>query len=219
MSAATSAKAHVWDWPLRAFHWLLVLSIIVLFVTGKLGGNWMEWHQRTGSFVLGLMLFRLIWGFVGGFHARFANFVRGPRAILRYLRGAPAEHAGHNPLGALSVLAMLAAVSFQAVSGLFANDDILLEGPYAALVSKATSDLLTKLHHWNANLILGLVAIHVAAIAYYALVRKENLLVPMFTGTKYTELAGAPRASSALAIALIVLVALATWFVVTKAWK
>jgi cytochrome b len=173
----------VWDLPIRLFHWLLVLSVVGLFVTGKLGGNWLEWHKLLGFFTLGLLVFRVVWGGVGNEHARFANFVRGPRAIIAYLRHG--THAvGHNPLGALSVLAMLAVLLFQALSGLFADDDIMMRGPYANAVSGAISAQLTKLHKLNADIILILVGVHVAAIAFYFFVKRENLVKPMITGEK-----------------------------------
>ncbi len=182
----------VWDIPVRLFHWLLVLAVIGLFVTGKLGGNWMEYHQKLGAFVLGLVIFRVIWGLVGGFHARFVNFVRGPSTVLTYMtrlirkgdgKGLP-TYLGHNPMGALSVVGLLAVLGFQAVSGLFADDDILSSGPYAASVAKSVSDLLTKLHKLNSDLILILVGVHIAAIAFYFFVKKENLVKAMFTGKK-----------------------------------
>jgi len=174
----------IWDWPIRVFHWSLVLAVTILFVTGKLGGNWMEWHKRTGYLVIGLIIFRVVWGFVGGHHARFANFVRGPKDIMDYVRDKVGAGAGHNPLGALSVIAMLAVLAFQAGSGLFANDDIMLEGPYASMVGKEMSDWLTKLHKLNSNIILGLVGLHIAAIAFYFFRKKTNLIMPMLTGKK-----------------------------------
>jgi len=177
----------VWDWPLRLFHWLLVIAVIVLFVTGKLGGNWMEWHKRAGYFALGLIAFRLLWGFVGGYHARFVNFVRGPAAILAYVRTGVANTAGHNPLGALSVLAMLLVLGLQAVSGLFSNDDIMLEGPYAAMIGKEMSDLLTKLHKLNGDVILVLVGLHVAAVVFWSAIKKRTMIGPMFSGRKVTK--------------------------------
>ncbi len=202
------SSQQVWDWPIRVFHWVLVLAVITLFVTGKLGGNWLEWHKRAGFLVIGLIVFRLLWGFVGGYHARFANFVRGPKAILDYIRGKSGESAGHNPLGALSVLAMLAVLAFQAGSGLFANDDIMLEGPYASLVGKEVSDALTRLHKLNSWLIVGLVSLHIAAIAFYFFRKKTNLIMPMLTGRKVMP--AAPPATNPpawLALPLIVLVA------------
>lgn len=182
----------IWDIPVRLFHWLLVLAVIGLFVTGKLGGNWMEYHQKLGAFVLGLVIFRVIWGVVGGFHARFANFVRGPSTVLAYMKRlvgkgdnkAAPTYPGHNPMGALSVVGLLAVLGFQAMSGLFADDDILSSGPYAASVSKGVSDLLTKLHKLNSDLILILVGVHIAAIVFYFFVKKENLVKAMFTGRK-----------------------------------
>ena len=178
----------VWDVPIRLFHWLLVVAIIGLFTTGKLGGNWMQWHERIGYFVLGLILFRVIWGVVGSTHARFSNFVRGPKTIFGYMKvftkkDAP-HYLWHNPMGALSVVAILLVVGFQAVSGLFADDDIMLKGPYAAAVGSDWSSLFTKLHKWNSDLILILTGIHIAAILYYVRVKKDTLIKPMFTGKK-----------------------------------
>ena len=180
----TPYPQRVWDWPIRVFHWLLVLAVITLFVTGKIGGNWLEWHRRAGFLVIGLVLFRVMWGFVGGYHARFANFVRGPKGIMDYVRGEAVESAGHNPLGALSVLLMLLLIALQAGTGMFANDDVMLEGPYAAMVGKEMSDWLTKIHKINSNFIFGLVVIHISAIAYYYFRKKNNLVLPMVTGNK-----------------------------------
>ncbi len=207
----------VWDWQIRVFHWLLVLSVITLFATGKLGGNWLEWHRRAGFLVLGLVMFRVIWGFVGGYHARFANFVRGPKKVMAYLRGSHSDGVGHNPLGALSVLAMLAVIGFQAVSGLFANDDVMLEGPYASMVGKDLSDWLTKLHKINSYVILGLVALHVLAIAYYFFRKHINLVSPMVTGNKMMldDVPQWPRPVW-LAPCIVVLVTLAVYLLVYR---
>ena len=184
----STTLVQVWDLPVRLFHWLLVLLVVILFVTGKLGGNWLEWHRRAGFSVLGLVTFRILWGFVGSHHARFAKFMRGPKAVLEYAKSVKHKnsphYAGHNPLGALSVVAMVVALLAQAVLGLFSNDDLMLEGPYASLVSKATSDLLTKLHKLNADLLLILIGLHLAAIAFAYFYKKENLLKPMITGKK-----------------------------------
>lgn len=183
-------KILVWDVPIRLFHWLLVLAVAGLVVTAKVGGNWLEWHTKLGYFVLGLVFFRLIWGFVGTTHARFGAFLRGPKAVVAYTRTLFAKHAdatshvGHNPLGGWSTMVMLVLIGFQAISGLFANDDVLLEGPYANRVTKATSDFLTKLHKLNSDLILILIGIHVVAIALYYFYKKDNLVKPMLTGKK-----------------------------------
>ena len=183
-----TTRVRVWDIPVRLFHWLLVLLVVTLFVTGKLGGNWLEWHKRAGFSVLGLVIFRIIWGIVGNHHARFVNFVRGPNVVLAFLKGVRHKglphRAGHNPLGAISVVAMLGTLLLQAVLGLFSNDDIMLEGPYARLVSKQVSDFLTTLHKLNADLILILVVLHLVAIAFAYFYRKENLVTAMITGDK-----------------------------------
>ena len=178
----------VWDAPVRLFHWLLVLLFAFMFVSGNLKGDWMEWHMRSGYAILALVLFRILWGFAGSTYARFSSFVAGPSAGIAFARKllarAPAHVAGHNPLGGWMVLALLIALLFQVGTGLFANDDILIEGPLAALVTKATSDKLTSWHYWNVNVLLALVAAHVLAVLYHAVFMKENLIGAMFTGLK-----------------------------------
>lgn len=215
----SSSLIRVWDWPTRLFHWLLVISVVTLVVTGKLGGNWMEWHQKAGYFALGLVLFRIVWGVVGSETARFVHFVRGPRAILEFLKGQWRPVPGHNPLGALNVLAMLLVVLFQAVTGLFANDDIALEGPLYVLVSKDTSDFLTKLHHWSSNVLIAIVILHVLAILWYVGIKKESLVSPMIKGTKsMVDQAEPAFADSSRAILAICIAALVVWAVVNRIW-
>jgi len=174
-------RVYVWDFPTRLFHWTLVACVATAFVTGFIGGNGMEVHGKAGIGIVGLVAFRLAWGFLGSTYARFATFLRGPAAIRAYLRGQWCG-VGHNPLGALSVLALLLLLAFHVVTGLFGNDDIAFNGPLYALVDKNTSDWLTGWHRRSVWLLLGLVALHVAAIIYYALVKKQRLLPPMLTG-------------------------------------
>lgn len=177
--SATSFKIRVWDLPTRLFHWTLAALVTGSFVSVKLGN--MVWHGRLGYAVLALLLFRLVWGFAGGGYSRFSAFVRGPGSVMAYLRGA-SHGPGHNPLGALSVLAMLAALLFQASSGLFTNDDIAFEGPLSHRVSGALSSLLTTWHRLNENILIALVVVHVAAIVYYRLRLRQDLIGPMLTG-------------------------------------
>jgi len=177
-------RVYVWDLPTRLFHWLLVVLIAAAYLTASFDA--MDWHRRIGLTLLGLVVFRLAWGFVGSRHARFADFLRGPAAILAYLRGSW-RGVGHNPLGGWSVLLLLLLPLAMVGSGLFANDDVAFQGPLAALVDKATSDQLTSLHHLAFDLLLGLIGLHLAAIAYYRLARRENLVKPMFTGWKQVE--------------------------------
>jgi len=182
MNDTSTRRIRVWDLPTRLFHWTLAALVIGSFVTIKIGGNLMIWHERLGYTVLALLMFRLVWGFAGGRYARFTSFVRGPGHVLAYLRGQGGDRPGHNPLGALSVLALLAALVFQASSGLFTNDDIAFEGPLARYVSGALSSTLTTWHRRNEYLIMGLVALHVVAILYYRFGRRHDLIGPMFSG-------------------------------------
>ncbi|MBX6320043.1 cytochrome b/b6 domain-containing protein [Pigmentiphaga sp.] len=179
---STPSKIRVWDLPVRIFHWLLVACVVGAYVTIKAGGLWTEYHMLFGYAVLGLILFRIVWGFVGSQHARFSSFLRGPCAVLAYLKGTTPRRPGHNPLGAWSVLAMILLLGYQAVTGLFANDDIFTEGPLASLVDKAWSDRLTGLHKLNEWIILALVALHVAAILWYRVAKKQKLTRAMITG-------------------------------------
>lgn len=175
------ARILVWDWPTRLFHWALVACVIGAFITAKIGGKLMIWHGRIGLVILGLLVFRVIWGFVGSTYARFTRFVRGPEVIQAYLRG-KWQGQGHNPLGAMSVLALLGVLILQAASGLFANDDIAYEGYLYALVGNELSTRLTGIHHLLEKLLLMLVAAHLGAIAFHTYVRKHNLVRPMMDG-------------------------------------
>jgi len=187
------ARVLIWDLPTRLFHWSLVLAVSLALVTGFSGGSLMALHGRAGLAVVGLLAFRLAWGLVGGQHARFVNFVRGPAVIRAYLRG-EWHGEGHNPLGALSVLGLLAVLGAQAASGLFANDDIAFNGFLSSLVTKETSDYLTGWHVRIIWLALGLVALHLAAIGFYGHVRRENLIKPMILGWKEGQAPDAGRA-------------------------
>lgn len=180
-------RVRIWDLPTRLFHWTLALLVVFSVATAKIGGNWMHWHMWSGYAILALLVFRLLWGFAGSRYALFAQFVRGPRTVLAYLRapqGAGRRHPGHNPLGAWSVLALLATLLVQASTGLFANDEIATEGPLSKFVSGATASLMTRIHALNQNVIYALVALHLAAIAYYFFGKRENLVAPMITGFK-----------------------------------
>ncbi len=176
-----ASQQPIWDLPIRLFHWLLAASVIGAVVTAQIGGNLMIWHGRLGALILGLLVFRLAWGVWGSDTARFTRFVRGPGAIRAYL-GGTWQGIGHNPLGALSVLAMLMVLLFQAVSGHFAHDDIAFRGPLADMVDRHARDDASRLHRLATNVVYGLVALHLLAMAYYARVRKQNLVLPMVTG-------------------------------------
>lgn len=180
-------KTRVWDLPTRLFHWLLAACVVALIVTAKVGGDAMLWHFRLGYTVLALLLFRLVWGVIGGHWSRFGSFLYGPGAIARYLggRGDALHRVGHNPLGSLSVFALLVVLAAQVGTGLFADDEIAYTGPLAPLVSTDLSLQLTRYHKaYGEPLVIGLVALHLLAIAFYAVVKHERLVRPMITGDK-----------------------------------
>lgn len=181
---STAHTIEVWDLPLRIFHWSLVFAFAAAFVTGKFGGsNWAQWHGRIGEFILGLLIFRVVWGLIGPPHARFLNFLPTLPRVRAYLSGRWHGH-GHNPLGALSVIALLLLVGAQVATGLFANDDISFAGPWSDWIGKNTSDSLTAWHQDLFYVLAAFIALHVVAVFVYLLVRRTNLILPMITGRK-----------------------------------
>jgi len=183
-----STPVRVWDLPTRLFHWALAICVVLGIVFVKIGGNAIQWHAYCGYTALALILFRVIWGFVGSWHARFANFIPSPSKLIAFLRGQVDGGLGHNPLGALSVIALLIVVLIQALTGLFTDDDIFFQGPFARYVSNSTVALFTSIHRFNQYLIFVLVGLHIAAISYYYFVKRENLVGPMVTGAKLTSI-------------------------------
>lgn len=215
-------KIHVWDLPIRIFHWSVVLLFIISWASAEVGGNAMQYHLWSGYAVLGLVLFRVLWGMVGSETARFKRFICSPGAVLTYARAwfTPGYRAalGHNPLGGWSVAALLLALAFQALTGLFSNDDIANEGPLYHLVSKATSDLFSNLHEGAFNVLLTLVALHIVSIVLYRVRHGENLVKPMLTGDKeVNENVPVPKQSSVwLALVLALASAGVVYGVVTR---
>lgn len=180
-------KIRVWDLPTRIFHWLLTACVIGLFVTSKLGGAAMKWHFLLGYGVLALLLFRLIWGFVGGRWSRFSSFHFTPAKLSRYLRGHTdiSFLAGHNPLGSFSVLTMLLFLLLQVATGLFSDNEIDASGPFTSMVTNEIVSLATNYHKAIGQFILiALVSVHVFAILVYFLHKRQNLILPMLLGDK-----------------------------------
>ena len=207
LEAGPTVRVRVWDLPTRLFHWALALAVTVQVVTGLAGV--MEWHFRSGYLVLALLLFRLIWGFVGGHWSRFASFLYSPSALFGYLKGRahPEQQVGHTPLGALSVFALLALLLAQVATGLVADDEISASGPLTRFVSSATVSLASAWHavvgKW---IVLALVALHVLAIAFYAVARHQHLVKPMFSGDKLlTHAAAASRDSAGSRVLALVI--------------
>jgi cytochrome b len=219
VQAPSRARVRVWDLPTRLVHWLLVIGIAISWWTGETGR--LEWHRWSGYGLLGLVLFRLYWGFFGSSTARFTRFVRGPRAVLAYVRGAWQTVPGHNPLGALSVVALLALLATQIVLGLFAVDvDGIESGPLSEFVDFDAGRTAAEWHGALFDLLLWLIALHIAAILYYGLAKKQNLAAAMLHGEREFP-AGLPAVQHASALRLvvgIVLAALLTWLV-TRAFR
>lgn len=204
----------VWDLPTRLFHWLLATAVVGLVITANVGGNWMNWHLRLGYAVLTLLLFRLVWGFVGGHWSRFGSFLYAPSSLLAYLRGRakPEHRVGHTPLGALSVFALLLILLAQVTTGLMSDDEIAFFGPLVRFVSGDTVAAATS-YHKNVGkfIVIALVVLHLAAIAVYKWVKKDNLVRTMVVGDKQVPVSlSVPHARDSVAswaLALVVLAA------------
>lgn len=176
----------VWDLPVRLTHWSFALLVPAMWWSAE-NSQW-AWHKRLGMVLLGLLVFRLLWGFLGTRTARFSSFVKGPGALMAYLRGSAGPAIGHSPLAALSVLALLGVMLVQVGAGLFAGDPYDgMTGPLNPLVGIAIADALTEWHEWFYWVVLGMVALHLAAIAYYGAFKHDDLVSPMVSGQKTVE--------------------------------
>lgn len=209
-------RIRIWDLPTRIFHWGLVLAVGVAVVSGEIGGSLMALHAKAGLAVVGLLAFRLAWGFVGSTYARFLSFVPTPARIRAYLCGRWHGH-GHNPLGALSVLALLGLLALQAGSGLFGTDDIAFTGPLYRLVDETLALRLTGWHQQLAYVLLALLALHVLAIVFYLRVKKDNLVKPMVTGWKHADQGESASKGGWLALLLALAVAAGAVYVASGA--
>ena len=189
MSDTARVPIRVWDLPTRLFHWTLALTMVGSVVSANIGGNAMVWHFRLGFLVMTLIAFRLLWGVLGGRWSRFTSFIYAPTTVLRYLRGQarPDESldVGHNPLGSFSVFALLGLLALQVATGLVADDEIANIGPLNRFVSSATASQATGWHkEYGSSILIILVALHVAAILYYLIKKRDNLIRPMLVGDK-----------------------------------
>jgi cytochrome b len=223
MQGESQQPVRVWDLPTRIFHWTLALAITGSVISAKIGGNAAPWHFRLGYLVLTLLVFRVLWGIVGGRWSRFASFAYAPGTVARYLRGEsqPGKYldVGHNPLGSFSVFGLLGVLALQVSTGLVADDEIANTGPLNRYVSSAVATIATGWHkHWGQWIVLALVALHIAAIAFYGLRRKQNLVRPMWLGDKLLP-PGTPASADGLAQRLLALALVAgcaglvTWLV------
>ena len=187
--ATSHISAPVWDVFVRVFHWSLVVLFAISVASGKVGGEWIVWHMRSGYAILTLVAFRLIWGFVGGEYARYVSFLTGPIRAMKFAKGllgkTHEQVIGHNPVGGWMVVVLLLLLATQAMLGLFSNDEIATTGPLARYVSDETSITLMGRHRTIGNILLALVGIHIAAVLFHVLVKKEGLIRAMFSGRKH----------------------------------
>lgn len=213
------SRLRVWDLPTRVFHGLLAAAVLTSLATGLAGNEWMVWHGRSGVLIAGLLAFRLVWGVVGSTYARFTTLLRAVLALPRYLRGQWQEQ-GHNPLGSLSVFAMLFFLAIQVACGLFATDDIAFTGPLYRLVDGDTSLEVSGWHRQGAWLVMGLVMLHLAAIFWHVRIRHRDLLRPMIDGDAVrTDAAQQPaRGGSRPGLLLALVGAVATAWAASGVW-
>lgn len=203
----------VWDAPTRLFHWLTVVLVAAAYATWRL--NWMEWHSRVGTVLLALVIFRFLWGLFGSDTARFSHFIASPRASVRQLAHIfwrePDRQAGHNPAGGWMVLLLLALLLGETLTGVYTDNDIANFGPLTEFTPAPIADAIEALHATFWNALLAAIAFHIAAILFYAVAKRHNLLVPMITGRKtlpadvvQPRLVGLARAGALLAASGIV---------------
>lgn len=213
----SGSKLWVWDVPIRLFHWMIVVLLAFSWWSAENGE--MQWHYYSGLTICGLLIFRLLWGIIGTSTARFTQFIKGPGHVLAYVRGTgrTGASAGHNPLGSWSVIALLLALSLQVGTGLFSVDvDGLESGPLSYMVDFEQGRSMAKLHEAAFNALLILVALHVAAILFYLVFRRTNLITAMITGMQTSSLdRGATRVSAWRLIPAIAVAGALAWWIST----
>lgn len=175
------ARVAVWDLPLRLFHWALAVSVITSIVAVEVLDD-IELHLQSGQVVIGLLVFRLIWGVIGSSTAQFHRFIKGPAKVVATIKGREPQEPGHNPLGALSVIAMLLSLLVQVLTGLGSDDEIFTTGPLVKYMTGEQVSWANRIHDWNSKLLFVLIALHLAAIAFYWFKKKRNLVWPMVVG-------------------------------------
>lgn len=215
-----SIKVRVWDAPLRLFHWSLVIAVFAAIFTGLQGGSWMDRHTTAGLAVVGLLSFRLAWLVLGSTYARIPALFRAFIALPQYLKG-DWRTLGHNPLGVMSMVALLLMLGWQAVSGLFTNDEIAFSGPLSRLVSRSDSLYITGLHRLGLWIMVGLIAVHVLAVLYHVFVLKHNIVKPMLTGdTEKTDEQQQPATGGGwVAFVVALMIAAGGVYLATGAWQ
>jgi len=216
----------IWDLPLRIFHWLFAFTVIASWYTSDQDNDLIDVHMKLGYFTLGLLVFRILWGFVGTKHSRFSSFFPTHTRLRLYINDWRSNQVksttGHNPLGSLMVFLMIFLISLQAISGLFINDDVFSSGPYYDSLSKELEQFMFFLHHNVFDFMIAAIVIHLLAIAYYVRVKKQLLIIPMITGKKPENLVNVTdkikHSKIFLAVVLVIAItAFIYWLVVVNA--
>ena len=212
----------IWDLPTRLFHWALAACVVGLIVSGKVGGDAMVWHFRLGYAVLTLLIFRLLWGLMGGHWSRWTQLPLWPQQVWAYLKGvSQVSFAGHNPLGSWSIVAMLLVLGFQVGTGLVSDDEIANAGPLSTWVSGAWVTWATSWHkQWGQWLVVFLVVLHLGALIWYRFRQREFLVSAMLHGQKTLPVAVPEShdrfAHRLLALVLLVISSVGVWFLVSQ---
>lgn len=209
MANEKAAKHPLWDRPVRLIHWLVALLLPASWWTAEQG--YLDVHQWLGLTILVAVLTRLLWGFIGSPQARLRDFVRGPRAVLAYFRGAPSGTPGHNPAGGWSVLTLWTLLILQVFTGTVSTDDVLFTGPFHYVFDTSFSDQLAELHEVIFKLLLGFVVLHVATVLYYEKIRKQRLLLPMLKGQAEGRYGTGPAQPLYKALLLAAVLAAVLW--------
>jgi cytochrome b len=215
-------KALIWDIPTRLFHWLLAICIVAQWATAELADDLMNWHFYIGYFTLGLIIFRLVWGFIGPRHARFSQFLVSPTKSWHYFKNLllrkEKSYPGHNPVGGLIVPVVIIVIGIQAISGLFATDDVLHSGPYMSSVGTDMQATLDWLHHKTFDLITVIIVVHLLALIWHKFVAKDHIIKAMLTGEKEAPIEDGITSSKILtAIILITVIAAVLYTLVALA--
>ena len=183
-----SKEIIVWDLCIRITHWSLVFLFLFLIVTGEMGDDWLEFHMKAGYLFSGLLVFRITWGFIGSYHARFWTFIYSPKTIIHYtinlIKGSPIHYIGHNPAGGIMVIILLLALSTQVITGLVTTDDILWSGPFYNRIESSWADIGASIHRIMESYLKILVLLHILAVVYHKVRFKENLVSAMWHGKK-----------------------------------
>lgn len=211
-------KSLIWDIPTRLFHWMLVIGFGLQWLTGEVLDDAIDWHFYIGYTMLGLILFRITWGFFGTRYSKFKQFLSSPRLTIKYAKTlhkqASPVHASHNPMGGWVVVLMLLLIGLQAISGLFVSDEIFSEGPYYGVAPSSVREIMAFIHFNLFDVLIGIVALHIVAVLVYQFYKKQQLIGAMFHGKKAIDATGIKSSKIMLAVAIACLIGVGVYILV-----